>query len=190
MRTCLRCGACLPESEFAWSNKAAGERRNRCKPCHAAVTKEWRIANPEMRKAQKARYAARYPEKVREHSRHAATRARELHREELREYQRDWIKTPQAKASRRAWRQTPKGRATNRRGALQHSYGAEVKEWWSSLNEPRCFYCTEPATQIDHIVPVSRGGTHDLVNLVPACKPCNCRKGTKDALEFVERMVS
>jgi len=39
--------------------------------------------------------------------------------------------------------------------------------------------------QIDHILPVSRGGTSDLVNLQILCKPCNKRKGNKLPGEYV-----
>lgn len=51
----------------------------------------------------------------------------------------------------------------------------------------RCFYCgakkwpaKEPSPQpeitIDHFLPISRGGTDDLDNLVPACRICNSSK--------------
>lgn len=40
----------------------------------------------------------------------------------------------------------------------------------------RCAYCGDPATSIDHVWPRKRGGTNDLFNLVPACKPCNSTK--------------
>jgi 5-methylcytosine-specific restriction protein A len=33
-----------------------------------------------------------------------------------------------------------------------------------------------PATQVDHIVPVTHGGTHALTNMQPACKSCNSSK--------------
>lgn len=37
---------------------------------------------------------------------------------------------------------------------------------------------------IDHVVPIARGGTNDLENLVLACSDCNTRKGTKAYSEF------
>lgn len=42
-----------------------------------------------------------------------------------------------------------------------------------------CAYCgTEDGPfECDHVVPVSRGGGHDLSNLAVACKPCNSSKG-------------
>lgn len=38
---------------------------------------------------------------------------------------------------------------------------------------------------VDHVVPRSRGGTHDLDNIVPACPACNCEKGDMLLLEWV-----
>ncbi|UNX53481.1 HNH endonuclease [Georgenia sp. TF02-10] len=40
-----------------------------------------------------------------------------------------------------------------------------------------CAYCGHPfATEVDHVVPLSRGGTYDRDNLVAACKRCNAEK--------------
>lgn len=43
-----------------------------------------------------------------------------------------------------------------------------------------CFYCGLPAgvvvLQVDHVVPVSAGGTNAPWNLVPACPECNAGK--------------
>lgn len=55
----------------------------------------------------------------------------------------------------------------------------------AELLEGPCAYCGVggPMT-LDHRVALSRGGAHDLSNLVAACKPCNSRKRTRDELEF------
>lgn len=42
-----------------------------------------------------------------------------------------------------------------------------------------CVYCGEPSEQIDHVTPVSRGGTNDLSNLVASCAACNRKKSAK-----------
>ncbi len=36
-----------------------------------------------------------------------------------------------------------------------------------------CYYCEERAYSVDHYIPVSRGGTSEPRNLVPACLQCN-----------------
>lgn len=41
----------------------------------------------------------------------------------------------------------------------------------------RCLHCNaETRLSIDHIVPVSRGGTHDIDNMQTLCRSCNSRK--------------
>jgi hypothetical protein len=52
-----------------------------------------------------------------------------------------------------------------------------------------CMYCSEPATQVDHIIPRVDGGTHDLENLVAACARCNGLKGSRSQESFL-RMKS
>ena len=58
------------------------------------------------------------------------------------------------------------------------------------LNEQnrQCMYCGErkstKTTDIDHKVPVVRGGVNDKENLQILCKPCNQRKGMQTDEEF------
>lgn len=40
----------------------------------------------------------------------------------------------------------------------------------------QCVYCGFPASEIDHVVPVARGGGLDLENLAHACWECNHEK--------------
>ena len=43
---------------------------------------------------------------------------------------------------------------------------------------PTCHWCKRaPATDADHLIPYDAGGSDNLDNLVPACKPCNSRRG-------------
>jgi hypothetical protein len=42
-----------------------------------------------------------------------------------------------------------------------------------------CVYCGEPATCLDHVRPLARGGEETAGNLVPACQDCNSRKSAR-----------
>lgn len=53
-----------------------------------------------------------------------------------------------------------------------------------------CFYCHDemsPAT-IDHIQPLTRGGSHVMGNIALACADCNRRKRNMDPFDFLAKM--
>jgi 5-methylcytosine-specific restriction endonuclease McrA len=43
----------------------------------------------------------------------------------------------------------------------------------------KCAYCSAPADTIDHVIPRSRGGSHDWSNVVASCKKHNIVKGDR-----------
>lgn len=57
-----------------------------------------------------------------------------------------------------------------------------------------CAYCGlqfGPAKRLewDHVVPVARGGSHGIGNLLPACQECNRSKSHRTVMEWRTRMV-
>lgn len=48
-----------------------------------------------------------------------------------------------------------------------------------------CAYCGATATQVDHVIPYSRGGPTNLGNGVPACASCNASKGARGVTEWL-----
>ncbi len=46
----------------------------------------------------------------------------------------------------------------------------------------KCVYCGGAAEQLDHVIPVSRGGPDVFGNLVSACTQCNATKGSGEPL--------
>lgn len=50
-----------------------------------------------------------------------------------------------------------------------------------------CCYCTKSENlQIEHLLPLSRGGEHTEDNVKLACKTCNLRKGNKTVEEYLK----
>lgn len=47
-----------------------------------------------------------------------------------------------------------------------------------------CFYCSAPATSLDHVIPLVRGGTNYEGNLVPCCLRCNSSKAARLLVEW------
>ena len=95
-------------------------------------------------------------------------------------YNRDWAKKNPEKL--RAW--------ASRRKALAASLPATLlpEQWQAILEEYdyKCVYCGRgdlPLVQ-EHAIPASRGGGYTAENIVPACQPCNSRKGTKTREEY------
>jgi hypothetical protein len=68
------------------------------------------------------------------------------------------------------------------------TYPAELRD--KLLAQP-CAYCgTEVSVEVDHIVPVSRGGLSEPDNLAPACYRCNQEKSAKTPAEWREWRLS
>lgn len=65
--------------------------------------------------------------------------------------------------------------------------------WWAlrqkvlERDDYTCVYCGQHGGRLtlDHVLPVSRGGTSELTNLVTACAVCNSAKGTRTLQEWL-----
>lgn len=122
-------------------------------------------------RAYAARRRAKHPEKVR--AINAQSRAK--HADKLRVKHVHWLATHPEKNS---------SYCARRRARL---YNAPINDFtaqqWRDLKEIfqyRCAYCGKKPKRLqqDHITPLSKGGSHTLSNIVPACPSCN---GTKQA---------
>lgn len=71
---------------------------------------------------------------------------------------------------------------------------ASTREAVLKKTKGKCAYCAvvltiEPGHPhsycADHVLPVHRGGSDDIANLIPSCRTCNGKKSAKTALQFM-----
>jgi len=96
------------------------------------------------------------------------------HKNELRGKLRTW----RCENLGMAHMQNKRNRA-RRRGALGRFTAVE---WYFlvALFYNRCAYCwRRKKLEADHVIPVSKGGTNFIENILPCCRSCNSRKGDR-----------
>jgi 5-methylcytosine-specific restriction endonuclease McrA len=66
--------------------------------------------------------------------------------------------------------------------------GYEVRQYLLEKFDHTCAYCGgrsgDPVLEVEHIVPLKRGGSNRVSNLTIACRECNQKKGDRTAEEF------
>jgi 5-methylcytosine-specific restriction endonuclease McrA len=84
-------------------------------------------------------------------------------------------------------------KAQRRRARLISAAGSFTTAEWLELVEQyggRCAYCgSSGPLVIEHRIPLSRGGSNDIGNILPACARCNDRKHRLTDEEFRARRL-
>ena len=151
-------------------------------------------ADPQKRREYGRKWMRRNPDKARE----AMRRWRELHPDEHRAenrsyYARDPVRRQrqiEASPNRRAVRKAADARRRSRK--LQAGGSYTYIEWLRLVVEHggRCAYCARIAVlQADHRIPLARGGSNAIENILPSCASCNFRKATLTEAEFRARLA-
>ena len=76
-------------------------------------------------------------------------------------------------------------RSTTIRNSPKLPQNFHIQQW--ERQGRKCYHCSKALDNpehLDHLIPLSRGGTHTPDNLVASCVRCNVRKGGKTAEEF------
>lgn len=156
--------------------------------------------DPERGRAYGREWMKRNPEKAREAMRRWRERHPELNRERRRRYRRAaYVRNPaKINVEKAAWlarhpevkRAKDQAYRARRAAAAGHFTGAE----WLELvarHANLCAYCgASGPLEADHRVPLSRGGTNSIDNILPACRSCNGRKHRMTEDEFRRLLVT
>lgn len=199
-KLCPKCGKTKPATSkyFARNKSRKGGLDAYCKSCTKAYYIENRqrlleranenyIANREKRLKQAAVYRAKNKEKISAWKKvwgivniervKAKRRAYYVaNKERQAERSRAWgNKNREAKAAHSRKRKAIK------RNAEGHHTGADVKAQYKR-QKGRCYYCGCKVGEdyhVDHVIPLSRGGSNGPENIVIACPSCNLSKKDK-----------
>lgn len=206
-RRCARCDEVKTLDLFPRDRHEPSGYSYSCKACKAAYRRARRAADPvaarererayEARIAEqtKARKAAYYVEnKERILARHAANRPTRL--AQMSAYGK--ANRTAINARRKVYRAANpeqfrayfhKTRAQRRAAPGKHT-GKDIKKQFAA-QKGRCWWCRCKLTeyQVDHLIPLSRGGSNGPENIVIACRPCNQSRNNKLPHEWTERLL-
>jgi 5-methylcytosine-specific restriction endonuclease McrA len=143
--------------------------------------REWIRKNAEKAREAMRRWRAAHPDEHAKDSRASYARNREARLRRSLEYHR-------------AHREVRKASDNKRRlQKLASRVNFTPAEWVAlvATYAGRCAYCGERRPlQADHRIPLSRGGSNSIDNILPACQRCNAKKHQMTEAEFRARIES
>ena len=150
------------------------------------IVRKWQKKNPEKVKERQRKYREENPEKVKERHR----KYREENPEKVKELVRKWREEnpDKVKAQRVNGSYVRRVRELNTGAPLKTKLTAGGLDLLIQRQDFRCASCNKDITQdnhLDHMIPLSRGGTNSMDNVQYLCSVCNLTKGKKTPLEWV-----
>lgn len=196
-----------PEQRLAASERASEWYANNKE--RAAITRGWYyVEHAEDIKAYVKEWRAEHPEKCAEYYEHwCADNDRHAinqlyyseHVEEIKQRATVWAaQNPEKRHEhKRRWyiNNAASRKATGQARAAVYAKGDFDFEDWLQILEVfgrACAYClrTDRPLTMEHLIPVSRGGLHTAENIVPACRPCNSKKGVRSIFVMLSQPIA
>lgn len=187
LKTCTQCKVAKSIDEFPPDRRNPNGKQGKCRECRAANQRAYAQRYPDRKRESDKRYRQKHPEGVKARKRAYAT----SNRERLNDLSAEWRKTNRDRRNEivRAYRaRHPESyRVTHQRYQARKwaAEGSCTRAEWEAILEryaPNgcCPACGQQvALTMDHVIPLSLGGTNDISNLQPLCNRCNAVKGQK-----------
>ena len=213
-KRCSRCGEVKTLDEFSRDRSARDGFQSACKECRRLVVQKWRQQNPDKVRAYSRKYQQENAAARREYNRQRRRNNAEAVRQQKREWRKKNLEVvlEQERERLRRWRSLNRERdraAQRRREAAfrldfpqrAREKSRQSKQRWRArkrdgqgfrvvakdvrrLASDTCVACGLTADSLDHIIPLSRGGSHGVGNLAAMCRTCNSSKGAKTMTEW------
>lgn len=171
-KKCSKCGELLPFSCFSHRDDGKLKLTSSCKACLSKKSIDYfKKASEEIRNRRRERQRKIYAENpdIKRKSNERAIRWEKENPERVRINH----------ANRRAWKKLAAGKFTKKQfdDLFQKQRG-------------RCAYCTKKLEKyhLDHITPLSRGGSGGFYNLQLLCPTCNLQKSSKDPIVHAQSL--
>lgn len=194
-KECSKCGLLKPLEQFYPHNEGKFGRRPDCIACHGERTKAYRAANVEKLRAWHKKHRAENREVLKAKDKAYYKKNKAILIQKMVEYNR---KNKEAYLERmRRWRKNNPEKVQvwvrNRRLKVKNVWHkiADIERMLTAQSG-KCIYCRVDITErksreVDHIIPVSRGGTGDPRNLQLLCVSCNRKKRAQLPEEFLKQ---
>ena len=191
------CRKCKKEYPFTSEYWPTDKRRESglCGPCKQCMSKHHAKIYVEKRDLivpQHRQYKATHKKEIKEYNHRHYVENKEVHLDRTR---RDRIRYKERHRAYELWYRATHREATraiaNRRRARKlaagGTYTAKQIQEQLARQKHKCYYCQKKLKKqgdkyiyhVEHVVPLSKGGSNDISNIVASCPFCNNSKGTR-----------